>query len=292
MIPSDPFRPLWPARVEYRQIELYSKKRKSPPVAEARPDTVDGQAELRALSLAFQRLDDHFFAADPLLGEGRSSWQRYLELPRRHTVDRIAAELYRILRICRIAALHQSAHREWRDGLLRLSCTFNRCALSLNLTPSGLQLLAGAVDVYLDMDRQPYSLAYHEALLLQYFFDLVGEIRKFADEDRVLYQFRQKFPYFNRHFRFDCDNPRFSHDAAQLTVELSARYRDVVRYPIDFYLHIEDQWHIVPVEALRELSLPLAELPAWRVSTPDGLLPAHFAARFSREEMIVGLPMT
>jgi hypothetical protein len=135
MIPSDPFRPLWPARVEYRQIELYSKKRKSPPVAEARPDTVDGQAELRALSLAFQRLDDHFFAADPLLGEGRSSWQRYLELPRRHTVDRIAAELYRILRICRIAALHQSAHREWRDGLLRLSCTFNRCALSLNLTP-------------------------------------------------------------------------------------------------------------------------------------------------------------
>ena len=42
---------------------------------------------------------------------------------------------------------------------------------------------------YLDSFRQPYSEAYVEAMLLQYFLDIVAETRKFADGDRVLYEF-------------------------------------------------------------------------------------------------------
>lgn len=278
-------------RTEYRQIELYSRKRKLeflPPPAPAG----DPLARLAPARLAGQCLAEHFAADDPLLLEGKDSWQRYLDLPRRHTGERVVAELYRILRIVRIVSLHRDAHREFRNGLLRLSCNYRRCALSLDITPAGLDLLSGAVWCYLDSFEQPYADAYVEALLLQYFFDLVGEIRKFADEDRVLYQFRRKYPYFNRHFRYDCDNPKFTHEETQLSIEIGAGQNDPARFPIDFYLPLADGLHIVPVEALSAGSIALADLAQWRIRSGGKALPAHFAARFSREEMIVGLPMT
>lgn len=280
-------------RPEYRQIELYSKKKKLA-FAPASPAADPHLALLHDSQLAFWLLDTHFAAQDPLLLEGSHSWARYLALPRQRLLDKIAAELYRILRISRIAATHAQGHVEYRDGLLRLACNFNLCALSLNITPAGISLLNAAVYTYLDAARQPYSEAYQEALLLQYFFDLVGEIRKFADEDRVLFQFRQTFPFFNRHFRYDCDNPKVQAGAERWQIEISPRYRDPVRYPIDFYLSLDHGLCIVPVEALAaDSSLAVAELPRWQARLPDGgLLPATFAQRFSREEMIVGLPMT
>ncbi len=275
---------------EYRQIELYTKKKKLLFTAPAAIDAIP--VELADALQMFNLLDSHFAAQHAELGEGMNSWQRYLALPRRHTLDRVVAELYRILRICRIAGLHAAAHRESRDGLLRLACDFNHCALALNITPVGLRLLGGAVHVYLRSFEQPYSEAYNEALLLQYFFDIVGEIRKFADEDRVLYQFRQKYPYFNRHFRFDCDNPRLSQEHEQWRFEINPHQRDVLRYPIDFFWLMGEALYIVPVEALRDGCLPVAELPRWQARTANGALPAAFAMRFGREEMIVGLPMT
>lgn len=275
---------------EYRQIELYTKKKK---LNFAEPEPVDARLDRLLLArLAFHLLEDHFAVTDELLLEGRNSWQRYLGLPRASTVDKVAAELYRILRIAHIASLHAQGHREVRDGLVRLGCNFGRCALDLNITPAGLELLAGAVHCYLDSFRQPYPEAYVEALLMQYFFDIVGEIRKFADEDRVLYQFRQKYR-FNRHFRFDCDNPKVVQEAETWRIEIGPGYRDPARYPIDFYLSYEDSLCIVPVEALREQCIAVAELPRWRARGIAGdRLPARFALRFGREDMIVGLPMT
>jgi hypothetical protein len=277
---------------EYRQIELYTKRKKlsfQPPLA-ADAAAVAGLARAE---LAFNLLERHFAAADPLLFEGVGSWQRYLALPRKGSVDKLAAELYRILRIIHIASLHASGHVEAREGLVRMSCVFNRCALSLNLTPCGLDLLAGAVFYYLDSFSQPYSEAYVELLLLQYFDDLVAEIRKFADEDRVLFQFRHSI-YFNRHFRYDCDNPRYQHEESFYVLEIGPRYRDRARYPIDFYLPLTDGLCIVPVEALQaDGRLPLADLPRWQARHCVGAaLPDSFQMRFGREEMVVGLPMT
>lgn len=275
---------------EYRQIELYSKTRKLAFAAPADEEGLPDGVALAQLSLLF--LENHYAAQDPLLLESKSSWQRYLDLPRRNALERVVAELYRILRICRIATLHGSAHHEMRDGLVRLSCVFNRCSLSLNITPYGLLLVAAAVRCFLDATRQPYSAAYTEALLVQYYFDIVDEIRKFADEDRVLFQFQPKFAYFNRHFRFDCDNPKFVAGDSAVAIEIGAKHRDPVRYPIDFYLPLGEHLHIVPVEALKDGCIAVADLPAWQIRGGGNALPAHFAARFSREEMIVGLPMT
>jgi hypothetical protein len=275
---------------EYRQIELYTKRKKlafrDPPPAPEYP------AGTLGVHVAALLLESFLAGRDAALLEGRSSWERYLALPRRTATDKLVAEVYRILRVFRVAATHRDGHLELEDGLVRAACTFQRCALALNITPAGLGLLESFVHVYLDSFRQPYGEAYVERLLMQYFVDIVGEIRKFADEDRILYQFRP-YGFFNRHFRLDCDNPRYEAGDGRYRFEIGATYADPVRYPIDFFVVLQDTLHIVPVEALRDGGLPESELPRWRTRDPFGTeLPAEFRRRFAREVMVVGLPMT
>jgi hypothetical protein len=278
---------------EYRQIELYTKRKKlSFAELPSVPADHDELPDTLGVRLASMLLEATLDATDTELFEGKTSWQKYLALPRRNQTDKLVAEVFRILRIFHIAATHATGRLESRDGLVRAACNFNRCALALNITPVGLTLLESFVFCYLDAFHQPYGGAYIEALLTQYFLDIVGEIRKFADEDRVLYQFRPKFPYFNRHARLDCDNPRFQVDDADYRFEIGESYADPVRYAIDFFLPLDDALYIVPVEALRDGRLPIAELPQWRSRTGAEPLPAHFRTRFGRELMVVGLPMT
>jgi len=275
---------------EYRQIELYTKRKKLS--FRESPGSGGGIPDIFGPLSALMLLESHLQSADPDLFEGKTSWAKYLALPRRSATEKLVAEVFRILRIFRIAASHAQGRFEARDGLIRSACNFQRCALALNITPVGLTLLESFVFCYLDSFRQPYGEAYVEALLTQYFTDIVGEIHKFADEDRVLFQFRPKFAYFNRHYRLDCDNPRYESDFGYFQFEIGASYADPVRYPIDFFLPLDEGLHIIPVEALKDGRLAADELPRWRASVGNDELPAHFRMRFGRELMVVGLPMT
>ncbi len=224
--------------------------------------------------------------------EELSSWQKYLALPRATTTEKMVAEIYRILRVFRISAIHRDGHIDVSEGLIRMSCTFKRCALSLNITPVGLGLIESFVYAYLDSFRQPYGESYVELQLLQYFLDIVAEVRKFADQDRVLYQFRPR-GFFNRHFRLDCDNPRYEFNDGRYRFDIGPLYADPVRYPIDFFVVIKDVLHIVPVEALKDGYLPETDLAGWQVREPYRTeLPPEFRQRFGRETMVIGLPMT
>lgn len=280
----------WPLP-EYRQIELYTQRRKLPfaagdPVAPGMADRLLG------LHVAVMLLEAYLTGGNDDLMEGVASWDRYLALPKKSPVEKLIAEVYRILRIFRIAAVHRDGRIEFSEGLLRMSCTFKRCALSLNVTPAGARLLECFVHVFLDLLQQPYSEAYGERLLLQYFLDIVAEVRKFADEDRILYQFRQQ-GCFNRHFRFDCDNPKFEAQADGYRFEIGGRYDDPARYPIDFFVVIKDVLHIIPVEAMQDGCIREADLVRWQVKAAfRQQLPAGFQSRFGREVMTVGLPMT
>lgn len=275
---------------EYRQIELYTKRKKLAFTEEAPEDRT--LPDLLGLRAAHMLLEAHCESAHGELFEGLGSWEKYQALPRTGTTQKLVAEVYRILRILRIAVTHAQGKLEARDGLLRLACNFKRCALALTITPRGLALLESFVHYYLDSRHGPYPEAYVEAMLTQYFTDIVGEIHKFADEDRVLYQFRPGFAWFNRHFRYDCDNPKCHIDATAYHFEIGALYADPVRYPIDFFMPLDDALYIVPVEALHNGSLPAGELARWRARTPGAELPAGFRMRFGRETMVVGLPMT
>lgn len=276
---------------EDRQVELYTKRKKLPfrasPAAsgDALPDLF---GPLSALML----LESHLESADAELFEGKTSWAKYLALPKRSATEKLVAEVFRILRILRIAANHAQGRLEAREGLVRAACNFQRCALALNITPAGLSLLESFVFCYLDAFGQPYGEAYVEALLTQYFTDIVDEIHKFADEDRVLYQFMPRFAYFNRHYRLDCDNPKLTAESDHLRFEIGASHADPVRYPIDFFVPLDEGLYIIPVEALKDSRLANAELPRWRVRDGFDELPAEFRMRFGREVTTVGLPMT
>lgn len=270
---------------EYRQIELYTKK-KSLGFAKSPMPLPAPVAPIADACRAFAALE-------ACLGGGeRPSWQTYLDLPRATSLDKLVAELYRILRVIRRVAFHPQGHLDDTDGIIRVNGAIDRVALSLEITEAGLTLLSSAVAYYLSSLAEPYPESYVEAMLAQYFADIVGEVKRFADEDRILYQFRQKM-HFNRHFRFDCDNPKTEMTDGQMRFVLGERYVSALAYPIDFFVTHDDVLHIVPVEALKDGSLPLAELPLWRARTPDGrTLPFHFRPRFAREVMVAGIPMT
>lgn len=181
---------------------------------------------------------------------------------------------------------------EFEDGIVKLNGAIHQVSLSLEITPVGLSLVESAVSAFLAAEGQPYSAAYGDALMLQYLADIVAEVKRFADEDRILYQYKPPF-FFNRHFRFDCDNPKSSVSDGRISFEVGPLYRDTARTPIDFYVIHDGALYIVPVEALSDFSLPLDDLPRWRVRTPDGFtLPAAFRSRFGRAVMVPGLPMT
>jgi hypothetical protein len=274
---------------EYRQIELYSK-RKTLHFAAVAP-APEFQDRVTGVCAAFMALDA-FLESRHFPGESGPSWQRYLSLPRSAMLDKLAAELYRVLRVARTVAFHPHGHIEAEDGIVKFNGAINRVSLTLEIAPAGLALLESAVAYYLGWQREPYPAAYAEAMLAEYFFDIAGEIKRFADEDRVLYQFQRKQP-FNRHFRFDCDNPKTRSEGDALEVQTGPAYRDAALHPIDFFIVHADALHIVPAEALNAGRLPLAQLERWRARTPDGTaLPASFRWRFSRETMVVGQPMT
>jgi len=278
---------------EHRHMEPYTRPRR---LAFAAPET---QAEpcvpaslLLALTSSYALLADWQESLQPELAE-LGSWQRYLALPKRSASEKLIAEIFRILRILRLAAIHRTGSLEVReDGLIRAYCDYNRCALTLLTTQTGLELLVSAVSYYLESLSQPYSDAYVERLLGQYFSDIVDEIRSFGDEDRVLFQFRQK-GWFNRQQRLDCDNPRVQLDDEHYRIDMGKYAADPARYPLDFYISLDDRLYILPVEVLKEGCISRSELPKWQARTQQGAqLPDAFRLRFAHEKNIVGLPMT
>ncbi|MFB8828429.1 hypothetical protein ACE0DR_01580 [Azotobacter sp. CWF10] len=282
------------ARPEHRPIEPYTRPRR---LSFAEPESdaarrVPGRLVL-ALTSAYALLADWQECRDPSLA-GLGSWQRYLALPRRTPAEKLMAEVFRILRVFRAAAIQHNGAIEIRDdGLIRASCTYNRCALSLLISQTGLELLAACVACYLESFDQPYSDAYEELLLGQYYADIVAEIRAFADDDRVLFQFRHTC-WFNRHVRLDCDNPRLQlEEDRHYRIDLGRYGENAARHPIDFYITLDDRLYIVPVEALKAGCIAVAELPRWLARTDGGTrLPDAFRLRFAHEKNVVGLPMT
>ncbi len=272
---------------EYRQIEIYARKKRVS-FTEDRDNAPPVVAGILGLNTSFLLLDGFFQSRDIGL-EGKTLWDRYRALPRHSTTDKLVAEVYRILRIIRLTSLHASDQIDLEDGLITLFCTYNRDALRLTITPLGLELLRSFVVYYLDSLTQPYGEAYVEAMLMEYFADIVGEIKSFADEDRVLFQFRRKYQ-FGRTLRLDCDSPRFSSEAGRICFEIGDNFANGARYPIDIFVVIDAALHIIPIEALTDFSLSEEDLPKWRARTEQAALPSTFRARFGRVVQVPGHP--
>lgn len=276
---------------EHRQIELYSKKKVLAVGDDPEGELAAAREIVEGLARTFATLDaalgDPVDPADPMAG-----WRKYMALPRKTAVDKLTAEIYRTLRIFHVATMHPSGRIDTRNGLAKASSTIDQTALTIRITRAGRRLLDGAVAYRLADDTQVYPETYVEAMLCRYWADIVTEIRWYYDEDRALFQFRDDYR-MNRHFRFDCDNPRASTGGGRMHFTIGEQYADPARFPIDFFVIEDGLLHIVPVEALSQSSIALDRLPRWRARLADGItLPAAFRPRFTREEMVPGLPMT
>lgn len=276
---------------EHRQIEFYTKRKQlafDDGAREAEPTLPDLLGARVALSLLEAFLD----SGDAALFEGKTSWEKYLALPRHNTTQRMVAETFRILRVLRIVTTHALGRIEIREGLIHATGKFHRDILTLTITEAGLALVESFVFCFLDSFHQPYGETYVEALLTQYYADIIGEIHTFTDENRSLYQFRPKFPYFNRHFRLDCDSPHVRFGAEHIEFDLGEHQVDPARTPIDFFVPLDESLYIIPAEALTGNRLALESLPAWRARTPGRELPAGFRLRFGRRSISTTVPMT
>lgn len=275
---------------EYRQIELYTKPKVlgflDPEPPEEAP--MERLAAVARAALAFEAvLASRYPTALPL-----TSWKRCLEMPRGTREEKFIAELHRILRIVRKIVFHPHGHVDMREGVVCLNGAIDQVALSLEITAAGLDLLESTVAYWFSALSSPYPEAYVNCMIGEYFCDIVAEIKRFADEDRILYQFRHPAP-FNRHFRFDCDNPKVKFENDKISFEIGELYRDPARFPIDFFFVFDDVLNIVPIEALKDGWIARGELRKWHARTPDEhSLPAVFHSRFARQKNIVGQPMT
>jgi hypothetical protein len=275
----------WSSRLrlpEHRQIDLYTRRRAlhflDPPSPEEA--TVERIAAVCRAALALEAWCASLHPTSLPL----TAWKRCQELPRGTQLEKILAEIYRVMRVVRKISFHAHGHVDMRDGVVCLNGAIDLCALSLEITAAGLDLLETAVAYYFSSLTSPYPEAYVEAMLVEFFADIVAEIKRFADEDRILCQFRRRGP-FNRHFRFDCDNPKINYESEFVQFVIGPLYRDPARTPIDFFAVLDDVFHIIPVEALKDGRIERKDLPRWRARGIENLsLPASFRTRFAREK--------
>jgi hypothetical protein len=249
---------------EYRGLEMYSAKKRSAPCADmqkiqkVQSDAAFSGKQTMLLSLqglwsALTLLEACFSQQQPQTLEGVTSWQRYQQLPKKQTADKIIAETYRLLRIVRVAWLHPEGQIVRHAHAIELCCNSNQYPLILKITETGLSLLQSLVFYFLNRPYTRYGEAYHDAMLQSYFTDLVGELRGFEDEDRALCQFRPGLN-INRHWRLDCENPRYQVTDGFCVIQLNPRFDDGGCHPIDFHLRLNDRFYVVPMEALTPFS--------------------------------------
>jgi hypothetical protein len=275
---------------EHRQIELYSKPRvltfDEPPAPEEAP--IARIAAVARAAVVFEATLAGLYPTDLPL----TSWARAKDLPKTTPVEKIVAQLHRVTRILRLIAFHPHGQVEMRNGVICMGGVIGKEVYYFDITAAGLDLIETMVAYWFYARDSIFPEAYVAWMFSEMFFDLGGEIRRYSDEGRTLYQFRRQGD-FNRHFRFDCDNPKATFEGDHVEIDISAPYRDSARYAIDFYAVLHDVLHIIPVEALKDGRIARAELPKWEARTLDPLsLPAAFRTRFGRLKPNINQPMT
>jgi len=266
---------------EFRQIELGGTRR--PILSFDDPEPFDHQtvAEVTAVVRAHAGLEAVLGGSYPWDDE-RSSWRRHLDLPRGTRAERAAAEVYRRVRLVGAIAVRPGVRMERRDALVYLGVDVDKEIYEVEITSGGLALLELGAAKLVEFRNTPYPETWVEAYLTTLLADLTAETKAFHDEDNYPQQFRAPFP-FNRHRRFDCENPRTRFVDDGLEIEIPEAFKDAAVFAIDFHTIVDERLHIIPVEALTNGRLPTEEIPAWRARVPDGrTLPAQFRRRFTR----------
>ncbi len=128
---------------EYRQIELYAKRKTLTFAADAPASELPLPA-IAGACRAFMTLDAVLASS----ADGVPTWRRYLSLPRASLAEKVTAELYRVLRLL---AFHPHGHVEIEDGIVKFNGALNKVSLTLDITAAGVLLLESTVAYYLEL---------------------------------------------------------------------------------------------------------------------------------------------
>jgi hypothetical protein len=254
---------------EWRKIELYTNTSEAllfDPDASG-PANHWNQAPVMGALSAFMLLDAHLECERPELA-GLTARERFLAWRPDTRTRRLTAQVYRILKILRRGVSAPGARLASAERVFQVNYVETPFAFGLRVSFAGLELLSGFVALYLDFKRQPFPEAYVEAMLAAYYEDIVAELRYLSDEDGSVLHFRKRFA-FNRHFRFQCCTARYALTAERLEIEIGERFADKREYPLDFFLMIEGEFHIIPCEALENGGLSREALAEWKARRPD-----------------------
>lgn len=254
---------------QLRKIELYTNNLEVhlyAPDTAARANPWAIPQVMGALS-AFSLLDAFLEREKPAM-IGRNLRQRFAALQPSTRVERLTAQVYRILKIVRQGVSAAGCRLTSEERVFQINYVENPFAFALYITYAGLELLGGYVAVLLEYRRYPHPEAYVEAMLSEYYDDIVDEILYLSDEDGTALNYRKRLA-FNRHFRFQCCTAKYRLTEDRLVIDIGERYADKQRWPIDFYLMLEGAFHIIPCEALTDNAIRREDLPRWRVREPE-----------------------
>jgi hypothetical protein len=217
-----------------------------------------------------------------------STREKYRALPRTTRVEKMLAQVYRLLKVVHGAVTERAAHVVPSSGKIAITVSCG-VAHALTVTPMGLTLLGSFVAYYLTSLQAPFSEAYLEAMLSQYYADITEEVCRFFDEDGVLLQFRRKGS-FDRHCRLRCPNPKFAVAGEEVVFQIGTHLLES-RRSIDFYVILGGMLHIVPSEALQGDRVPLAELERWRARGANDAIPYGGSLRLEQLHVADSGPM-
>ena len=238
------------------QVKLYNDK--------SSQDSPWQRPEVAAALAAFAALETHFELLNPKLA-GLGARERFLELAPKCRVERLAAQVFRILKIVRLGATAPGNRLKCEERVFQINYIGEPFSFGLRITLAGLDLLSGFTAAYLSGPLRPHSEAYQELLLNQYYEDIIAEIRYLSDEDGNVLHFRKTHD-FSREFRYLCGGAKYLLQPQRIEIEIGERFADKARYPIDFFLQVEGEFYIVPCEVLGEgARLERGELLKWRI---------------------------
>jgi hypothetical protein len=216
---------------------------------------------------AFMLLDRYLASCHPSLA-GRTSRERYRSLPRNNRSERLVAELYRILRLYDVVGMNGGTIRS-ESACVHLNHVVDSIAYSCRISLPGPELLVSFVHYYLSLPFRRDPPAYVEAVLSSYYNDIVDQIRNFHDEDANVLVFHTGVK-INRHVRFICGDAPYRFDGdGHVTFGIEEYFRNRGTVPVDFYIEIDGELFIIPVEALDNGRLPRSELESWKAQNTE-----------------------
>jgi hypothetical protein len=219
---------------------------------------------LLEISIYFMVFDSYIESKNQSL-EGLSFRQKYISLPQNTNLEKIIAQIYRILKVCRNAIVHSMSSIVNDGNCLLINYVNEKTGTNFRLKVSfkGIKIIKNFILNYLIYQKSRYSNLYKEYLFNSFYNDIIQEIYDFNDEDNKLVNIDSRS--ICRFIRYNCCTIKFTVDDDMIVFNIPDGFNDSIKYPIDIYIEYGKIKYIIPIEITNSLkSIKISELYMWK----------------------------